>query len=195
MPDVNRIYCSRCGESVYNCTIDTAGDGSDQRIPVVHRIISGQVPDSGPPVDLCATGVRVTSFTREVMATPLARVELGERCFAEVFGLPRLDANEDPMFDTNNNKIPDRLELNDEHLDASEKGTLMHRRSLHALLVGRGAAKATDLPPEFLPPSADPVDALKLLSDEQLEAMGLMRKAKPPAEPVSPPTPDQVLAG
>lgn len=168
MTDITRIYCSRCGESVYNCTVDPAVDEAGQaiRIPIVHRITSGQVPDSGPPVDLCAAGVKVTSFTREMMAVPVARLALGERCFSEVFGLPRVEAASDPMWDVNNDKIQDALQLNDDGLSTSTKFSKMHTRSLHAIAVGRGVAKPADLPAQFQAPKP----ALSKASTEELQA-------------------------
>jgi hypothetical protein len=82
MPQHQRMYCTNCGESVYNKMIDGV------RVPLVVYMVVGQPPDTGPAVDLdVGSPVKVPSFIREIMQTPVARVEFCVPCFAKIFGL------------------------------------------------------------------------------------------------------------
>lgn len=145
MPDTNRIVCTRCQESVYNCIVD------GERIPIVVRMNAGKPSDTGPELNLNAANVRVPSFIRSLMQTPVARIELCVKCFAEVLGLPLVTAKEDPMYDITSEAAQNvfNRQFADESMPMSERANLVHTRALHALAVGWGEAAATDLPPAF----------------------------------------------
>lgn len=81
--DETRIPCSACGESIWLATIER--DGVPVRVPIVVRIIMGQLPNSGDPVDVSA--VAVPQIVRDVMALPIARVNLCIPCFATALKL------------------------------------------------------------------------------------------------------------
>lgn len=144
MPQISRHYCSRCGNSVYNCMID------GQRVPIALYFVVGQPPDTGDQVDVNA--LPVPSFVRELLAVPVSRAELCMKCVSEVFGVPCVLAKDDPMYDVNNDKIPDALQLMDPDMSQVERSKRMHMRALHAIKVGRGVASPADLPSEYLPP-------------------------------------------
>lgn len=81
--DETRIPCSKCGQSIWLTTIQR--DGADVRVPIVVRIIMGQLPNSGDPVDVSA--VPVPQVVRDIMALPIARVNLCIPCFATLLKL------------------------------------------------------------------------------------------------------------
>lgn len=157
MPQVQRAHCSRCGESVYNCLIDGI------RVPILTYIVMGQPADTGPAVDLDrGSPVKVPSVMRELMRTPVARVELCVACFADVFGLALVTADEDPLFDADLDGVPDvsRLDAKERAafnaLPAVEQARAMHSRALEAVRVGRGAPDAKVPRPRRAPNPATP---------------------------------------
>jgi hypothetical protein len=81
--DETRIPCSACGQSIWLATIER--DGTPVRVPIVVRIIMGQLPNSGEVVDVAA--VPVPQIVRDIMALPVARVNLCIPCFAQVLKL------------------------------------------------------------------------------------------------------------
>lgn len=146
MPDLQRIACTRCKESVYNCFVD-GPHGTTTRVPLVVRITLGQPGDTGLPVDINGPDVRVPSVVRSLMMTPIARIELCVKCFAELFGLDLVSAAEDTMYDSTIQKEYQWLRDHfffDESVPAIERHHLMHARALHAVAVGRRAANAED---------------------------------------------------
>lgn len=149
MPMLNRQYCTRCKESVFNRLIDGV------RVPLVFYFVVG-IPDDVGEVDINAPGLKVPSFVREIMQTALPRIELCMQCVAEVFGVALVTAAEDEMYDANNNKIADALELGDANLPKVEMFARMHHRVLHAIAVGQGRATVEDLPPEYRAPTSAP---------------------------------------
>lgn len=148
MPQLTRHYCTRCKESVFNCLID------GKRVPTLIYIVVG-IPDDVGEFDVNGEGVKTTSFTRELMQTEVARIELCEKCFAAVFGLALVTAQDDEMYDANNSKIPRQLQLEDPSLARTEKMARMHARSLHAIAVGRGDATVDDLELAFRAPPSE----------------------------------------
>lgn len=143
MPDTKRIYCTRCGQSVYNCLIPGA-DGTPTRVPIVTRIVVGQPADTGPKVPLNDPQTRLTSFTRTVMLSPLARIELCEKCVSELFGWPLVTAAEDPMYDAELVPLEQRRAqrvLRDDSIPLSERMQSVHMRSLQAPAVAWGQAR------------------------------------------------------
>lgn len=178
MPQMSRYHCSRCKESIFNCLID------DKRIPLVFYMVVGQIPDAVEDLDVNAEGVKVPSFIREMMATPggTQRIDLCIKCLAEVFGLDLVAAADDPMYDSNNDKIPDARQLA-AGVGQVEAWHRLHVRPLHAIMVGQGRAQVSDLPAEYLPPpDASPAPripraAVTTLSTEELEAELERRRA------------------
>lgn len=81
--DETRIPCSACGQSIWLTTIER--DGQAVRVPIVVRIIMGQLPNSGEPVDVNA--VPVPQLVRDIMALPVARVNLCVPCFTTLLKL------------------------------------------------------------------------------------------------------------
>ena len=155
MPQLNRMYCSSCGNSIYNTFVGSdgkrakEGDPGAVRIPLVHYIVTGQPGDSGPILDRNGEGVRVTSFSREIAQTPVQRVEFCEICFAETFGLPLLTAQEDPMYSAQQQELTTRAidaVVQDQNIDEVATSAKIMERPLLALKVGRGAEKAPKLP-------------------------------------------------
>lgn len=141
MPDTTRIICTRCKQSVYNCMIDGV------RVPIVHRMNLGQPADTGPTLAINDPGVKLTSYTRSMMQTSVARIELCEKCFADVLGLPLLTADADPMFDEDQvaaqqaiNRVRDQ-----EGVSYADAFHAMHTRAIHAFAVGWGEASVDDL--------------------------------------------------
>lgn len=126
MPDTTRIYCTRCQESVYNTVVD------GQRIPIVLRLNVGQPADTGPRLDCNGEGVKLPSFVRSLMQTPLPRVELCMACVAAVFHTPLVTAAEDPHYDRDRDGTPDVLQLKADKSHV-EQLAAMHAHSLHAL--------------------------------------------------------------
>lgn len=145
MPQLNRHYCTKCGDSVFNCEIN------GKRVPLVLYFVVGQPDDTGEPLD--ANAVALPSFVREILQTDVARVELCIKCVADVFGVPLLEAKDDPMYDANNDKIPDALQLRDPSMPRVERFKRMHARVLHAIAVGRGEAAVEDLASEYQAPT------------------------------------------
>ena len=146
MPLLARHHCTRCKESVFNCVID------GKRVPLVLYFVTGQPDDTGGPLDINGEGVKLPSFVRELQHTPVPRIELCMKCVAEVFNVPLVTAAADPLYDANNDKIPDALQLTDAAISKTEMLHRMHTRALHAIAVGQGRAAVKDLAPEYLPP-------------------------------------------
>jgi hypothetical protein len=153
MPQLNRFYCSNCKESIYNVKID------GQRVPIIHYIVTGQPDDTGPPFDVNGEGVKVTSFTREMMQAhvPVKRVELCEQCFAEIFGLKLHTAESDPMYsaaqEAETAKVVTAAQQ-DVELQAVDRHAITVERPFLAIKVGRGARKAPKLPKAPKPATA-----------------------------------------
>ena len=148
MPDAVRTTCTRCKQSIYNCMIDGV------RVPIFHRLNIGKPEDSGPAIALNDPGVKMTSYTRSMLQTPVARIELCEKCFAEVFGLPLVTADEDPMWDGEQVEAQEALNkiMDDPETDRAEKFHMIHTRALHGFPVGWGEAHIGDLAAEFRKP-------------------------------------------
>lgn len=179
MPDLNRIACSRCGNSVYNCMIE-GSDGKEYRVPIFTRINSGQPDDTGPILAINEPHVRMTSFTREFMQTSVARIELCEKCLSEFMGWPLVSADEDPMFLSAraNSQLQGHINetFNDASVSKAERFKLMHTRTFHAAHVAWGKALPTDLPAALQAKvdESSPLD-INSLSDEKLKELGLQR--------------------
>jgi hypothetical protein len=143
MPQHQRMYCSNCGESVYNKMINGV------RVPLVIYMVVGQPPDTGPNIDLdIGSPVKVPSFIREIMQTPVPRVEWCVPCFAAIFGLKLVTADEDPMYSkaqAAENAATFSAVQQDDTLPAVEKSKQIHARTLTAIQVGRGAKKPPKL--------------------------------------------------
>lgn len=162
MPDLQRIACTRCGQSVFNVMV-TGPDGAPHRVPLVTRITCGQPEDTGGPFDVNDPQVRLPSFIRELMHTPLPRMELCVSCVAAVFGLPLVTWGEDPMAISvaEHTKMLTDLGMNDETVAKTERFTRMHTRALAAFKIGWGEEAVSDLPVEYRPvPAAPAVDVL-----------------------------------
>jgi len=156
MPEQPRVICTRCGRSVFTVAI-SGPDGEPRPIPIVTRITVGQPQDTGPDVNVLDPNVRVPSFIRSLLQTPLHRMELCVWCVGEIFGQPLVSPDEDPMYDED---VADyHVGLNKVFGDDGQRKALgeasllrqMHARSLLAVQVGRGAMKAEDVPPEHKP--------------------------------------------
>lgn len=156
MSQLTRMYCSSCGNSIYNTFVGSdgkraaAGDPDAVRVPIVHYIVTGQPGDTGPLLDSNGEGVRVTSFTREITQVPTARVEFCEICFAETFGLALVTAEEDPMHSTEQVQQTAKAVgavVQDAAIDEVHTNAVVLERPLLAIQVGRGAAQAPTLPP------------------------------------------------
>lgn len=152
MPDLMRIACTRCQQSVYNCEIE-GPDGQQYRVPIVTRINQGQPDDTGARIAINDPNIRLTSFTRANMLTPVPKLELCEKCLSEVMGWPLLAPREDPMF---NEGVPElhRLleeEFRDQERPMVERACIIATRALHAIAVAWNEASPADLPPELQP--------------------------------------------
>lgn len=158
MPDLTRIACTRCKQSVYNCFVD-GPDGVPLRVPLVIRMNIGQPEDTGPRVDVLAENVRVPSVVRELTLSPLGRIEFCVKCFGEVFGLPMVTADEDPMY---SEAVFDlyqrwaRSTWHDDSIPKVDRHALVNGRAIHALAVGWDEADHEDLPAEQRPPDPKP---------------------------------------
>lgn len=75
-------HCWCCGGSIYAKPGDLFGQG--QARPWIVYVITGQIPNSGDPVDLLA--VRVPPLLREIMQLDVARLQLCLGCALEVLG-------------------------------------------------------------------------------------------------------------
>lgn len=144
---MTRIVCSRCQESVYNILIE-GPDGSTQRVPLVIRINVGQPPDTGGTFDLNGKNLRVPSFVRAMMLTPIARLELCVKCFSEVFGVPCVTATEDPMYDTKAEAAQRVFNdaYHDERVPLAERANLIHARALLSFGIAWGDTTIDSIP-------------------------------------------------
>lgn len=145
------MYCSNCKSSVYNTMIDGV------RIPLVFYMVVGQPPDTGPPLGINDPGVKLPSFVRAMMLphVPVARAELCMNCVAEVFGVPLLTAQDDPLYSREQEaetKIEVDAVVQDKTIDEVTTTAKVMERPLLALKVGRGAEKAPKLPKEKVSP-------------------------------------------
>jgi hypothetical protein len=141
MPQLTRHYCSNCKNSIYNTMID------GKRVPIVHYIVTGQAEDTGPAVD--GKQVKLTSFSRESLQMPTARVELCEICFSQIFGLKLLTAEDDPMYSDEQAELTwqENQQLQqDPEVQHVDRHARIASRALLAVKVGRGAARAPKLP-------------------------------------------------
>lgn len=146
MPQLNRMYCSNCQNSVFNTMIDGV------RVPLVLYFVIGQPADTGPTLDVNAPGVKVPSFVREMMQphVPVARAELCMNCVAEVFGVKLVTSEEDPMYSVEQAVLTGEAVqsiVQDATVDEVKTTAMVMERPLLALKVGRGAADAPALPP------------------------------------------------
>lgn len=145
MPNLTRMYCSNCKNSVYNTMIDGV------RIPLVLYFVVGQPGDTGPMLDVNGEGVKLPSFVRELMQphVPVARVELCMNCVAEVFGVKLVTAKDDTMYSAEQAKLTAKdvgEVVQDASIDEVNTTAKVMERPLLALRVGRGAKKAPKLP-------------------------------------------------
>lgn len=143
MPQLNRMYCSNCKTSIYNCMID------EIRIPLVLYFVVGQPGDTGPPLGINDPGVKLPSFVREIMQVPVARAELCMVCVAEFFGVKLVTAEEDPMYSVEQEAVTKAVVeavVQDAEIDEVNTIAKVMERPLLALKVGRGAKKAPKLP-------------------------------------------------
>lgn len=149
---MNRIACSRCTKSVFNCEIE-GPDGKQHRLPFVIRINTGQPDDTGPDIDLLDPNLRMPSFLRALQMTPMARIELCVACFAEVFGLPLVAPDEDPMLEPGVEEFQRKEgeRFLDRNTPKVERFARIHARALHALHVGWGEKAVGDLPADLRP--------------------------------------------
>lgn len=152
MPDLQRISCTRCKESVYNCFIE-GPDGEQHRVPYFLRLNGGQPDDTGPELDVLAPNIRVPSFIRALVLSPLGRIELCVKCVIEVFGVPAVTAEEDPMYDDDVYDLYKEIETHfrNQSVPKVERHNRANMRAVHALAVGWGEASPEDLPPELQP--------------------------------------------
>lgn len=188
MPDLARISCTRCGQSVFNCMIE-GPDGQPYRVPIATRINQGQPADTGAPVPLDDEQVRMTSFTRANLLTPLPRIELCEKCLSEVMGWPLVTATEDPMYGEGVPALYKLIEeeFRDETRPMADRAIVMHTRALHAIGVAWDEARPEDLPAELQPAPKDArllpgaPATLAELSDTDLEAELARRREIGPA--------------
>lgn len=151
MPDAVRIICTRCRQSVFNCEIE--GPLGPERVPYFVRLNMGRPPDTGT-FDMNGPNVRVPSVVRELDASPRATLELCVKCFAEVFRLPVVTAEEDPMVMGDMAALRRQFadEYQDESKPLSERLPEQHVRALHAIDVGWEFASPDDLPEKYRPP-------------------------------------------
>ncbi len=157
MPDFNRVSCTRCKQSVYNCFIK-GPDGELHRVPWFLRLNGGQPDDTGPALDVLAPNIRVPSFVRALVLSPLGRIELCVACVVEVFGVPAVTKDEDPMYGAGEDgeavwalyrKIDEHFR--DQSVPMIDRHHRANNRALHALAVGWGEAAPDDLPEDQLP--------------------------------------------
>lgn len=156
MPDFNRIGCTNCGKSIFNVQVK-GPDGATHRVPLVVRITCGQPEDTGGPLDVNDSQIRMPSFVRELMHTPLPRMELCVVCAGAVLGLPLVTWDEDPLaipVQKYDQMLTD-LGVRDETVDKSERFSRMHRRALAAFKIAWGEEAVADLPAPFRPAKED----------------------------------------
>ena len=75
MANVQDFACDICGQRV-----------SEASPPILVYIVTGQMPNTGPPVDLMTTPA--PALVRELMAQPIARREYCLPCFGQAIGQP-----------------------------------------------------------------------------------------------------------
>lgn len=161
MPQLNRMYCSNCTNSIFNTFVGPdgkrakEGDPGAVRVPLVLQMVVGQPEDTGPILDINGEGVRVPSFVREMQMphVPVKRVELCMICVSELFGLPLVDAQSDPMYSIEQQRATQEAVeplLRDEKVDRVKAFGKSFERSMLAIKVGRGAVKAPKLPPRVM---------------------------------------------
>jgi hypothetical protein len=145
MPQLTRHYCSRCQNAIYNTIVD------GKRIPILLYFVVGQPDDTGE-FDVNGPGVRLPSFVREIMQphVPVARAELCMVCVSELFGVPLLTAEEDPLYSaeqTEETAKAVREIVSDKNTPHVTKAATAMDRVFLGLQVGRGATAAPPLPP------------------------------------------------
>lgn len=146
----SRFYCSKCKQSIYNVLTDGV------RVPLVAQIVFGQPEDTGPPLDVNGSGVKVPSAVREIMQdhVPIKRMELCNNCFAETFGLELVTAQTDPMYSVEQSAETKRVVLaavEDPEVDQVSTNQVAMERVLLAVKVGRGEEAAPALPVDAVP--------------------------------------------
>lgn len=160
MPQLTRHYCSRCARSIFNVEID------GKKIPLVIQMTIGQPADTGEPINVNDPEVKLPHFIREIMhlAQGLQRVELCVACFALVFGLPLVTAEEDEMWIPPSQidpQSPLRTIPQDPAVDFTQASAALYHRTFHAVEVGRGVKTVKDLPKQFqAPPRPEMPDPL-----------------------------------
>lgn len=142
---VTRHVCTGCQTSIYNVIVDGV------RVPIVVNLWAGQPEDTGPILDLNAPGVKVPSFLREMMSTPLATAELCVVCAAKAFGVPLVTAEDDPMQGAGADVT---LPTERGAMSEVERRAVMQERTLVALQVARGEAEAP-APGQYLKTQAE----------------------------------------
>jgi hypothetical protein len=146
MAELSRHYCVRCETSIFNVRTD------DVRVPIVFKITIGQPDDTGPKLDVNAPGVRLPSVTREAMQDHVfvKSFSLCNNCVSEVFGLPLLTAEEDPMYSQDQAEASMRsvrAAAEDAEVDELATRAISLERAILAIQVGRGAVPAPPLAP------------------------------------------------
>ena len=151
------MYCSSCKNSIFNTFVGkdgkraNDGDPDAVRVPLIFYFVVGQAADTGPPLGINDPGVKLPSFVRAMMLphVPVARVELCMICVSEVFGVPLLTAEEDPLYSAeqeSETKVEVEAVVQNAEIDEVATAAKVMERPLLALKVGRGAEKAPPLP-------------------------------------------------
>jgi len=91
MAHINDFACDDCGQICSQATVD------GKSVPLVIYMVVGVPPTyKGPAVGLNDPGVKVPAILRELMAQPTPRREWCAACFAKHFGLPLVEAPQEP---------------------------------------------------------------------------------------------------
>ena len=166
---VQRHHCFKCGDSVYNKIINGV------RVPFVMYFIVAQPPDTGKRINPNRTGanaIPLPHFARELLNMSEfgggePRVEICMQCVSDIFGLPLVTADQDPMFDGDMDNIPDVRQIkNDGEMDSVARERIRLWRVFFAIALGRGTVTIDQLPlrfrppPLFVPPAPTPTEPL-----------------------------------
>ncbi|MEX1185328.1 MAG: hypothetical protein WEA80_01905 [Gemmatimonadaceae bacterium] len=111
------------------------------RVPLVAYMVVGQPEDTGPVIDATDPNVKLPSFVRAIMNTPVARVEWCMKCLADVFGLALVTPAEDPLYsDEQVGEERKMIEALQADLDVSsvDRAKQVYARTMTAIKVGRG---------------------------------------------------------
>lgn len=164
MSQASRMYCSKCKNSIFNTLIDGI------RIPLVLYFVVGQPGDTGAPLAINDPGVKLPSFVRALMLphVPVARAELCMTCVADVFGVPLVTADEDPMFSIEQAEITKAevgAVVDNVAIDEVNTNAKVMERPFLAFKVGRGESVAPALPPSrqpAAPPISPPIPPIRV---------------------------------